>query len=219
MTIGEITILYGLSFTCCLSAHPVSRAYHCTRENDPVVVTINNLKVYHKTHGIEIEWTNLSEKDIANYAVERSAEGHSFVSIAIKTPFSNRGGRADYDFFDEHPLQYLNFYRIRVQETSGTITYSEVLNIKSSEAKAAVKIYPNPVTNHTFVLSIKHAKLGKYNLEIFNAGGQMVYHNELNIQDQSQTQTINLPSSMLPGAYFLVISNKKGKITKKLIIQ
>jgi hypothetical protein len=180
---------------------------------------ISNLKAYFKNNGVELEWSKLMESHIASYSIERSTDGYSFTSIGIRTPSGNGGGRSDYRFFDAHPHSNLNFYRIRIQESSGNVEFSHELTVKAAESNTTITAYPNPVTNHQVTLHISHAGLGKYNLEIINGAGQPVYHNELHIHSTSQTQTINLPKVLAPGIYFLVISNKGYKSSKKLIVE
>ena len=50
--------------------------------DNPLPVLFANVKAYEKNNGVQIEWSNMTEKDVANYAVERSPNGADYSAIS-----------------------------------------------------------------------------------------------------------------------------------------
>ena len=94
-----------------------------------------------------------------------------------------------------------------------------VSELKVTDNKSAVAIYPNPVTAHNFNLQFSNFIKGKYTIQVSEATGKTILQNELNIAG-SQTQKIILSSATAGGAYIIKIVNANGEevYTNKIII-
>lgn len=87
-----------------------------------------------------------------------------------------------------------------------------------TELKASMTLYPNPMTeNSTIRLDIEEALSAK--LFIFNIQGKMVHNRDLGDLKMG-AQSINIEKGNLAaGAYMVVLSTNKGKISQQLVIQ
>ncbi|HNU14542.1 MAG TPA: hypothetical protein PKI55_08755, partial [Chitinophagaceae bacterium] len=77
-------------------------------DGNALPVNFSNVKAFEKGTGVQIEWTNLTEKDLVNYIVERSANGRDFTAIAQVAPRSNQADKESYTSFDPSPMAGAN---------------------------------------------------------------------------------------------------------------
>ena len=186
---------------------------------NPLPVLFADVKAYKKNNGVQIEWSNLTEKDVAEYTIERSANGTDFTAIGQQLPMSNQNDRADYIAFDVNPGTGINFYRVKAQETTGKIVYSIVLNVNLDNADRGLRLYPNPVRGNQVTISLSNMKRGQYSLRIVNTAGQDILKQNINNQSSNLTQTVDLPSSAKPGVYNMVLTGDDYRETKTFIVQ
>lgn len=200
------------------SFSPFSLGTTSATEN-PLPVIFANLKAFEKNNGVQIEWSNLTEKDVASYTIERSANGTDYSSIGEQLPTSNQNDKADYSAFDANPVQGVNYYRIKAEETTGKIVYSKVLSVSLGSASKGISIYPNPVRGNTITIKMSNIKRGQYTVRVINAAGQDVHRQIINNQGSILTQTIDLPASIKAGIYNMLIVGSEYRETKTFIVQ
>ena len=187
--------------------------------DNPLPVVFANVKAYEKNNGVQIEWSNLTEKDVAVYTIERAANGIDFSAIGQQSPASNQNDKADYNAFDANPNTGVNYYRIKAEETTGKIVYSKVLTVNLGKGNVGLRIYPNPVTGNQVNISLSNIKAGQYSLRVINTSGQDVYKHTITNQGSTMTRALNLPANIKPGVYYMVISGNGYRENKMFIVQ
>ena len=187
--------------------------------NDPLPVMFDNVFAYRKNDGVIIEWSNLTERDIAIYYVERSVNGKDYTLIGQHLPKSNRDDKSSYSNFDTDPVPGINFYRIKAIEKNTKIIFSKILRVEIDKQKPGFSLYPNPATNRQLIIVLNEIKEGKYTLRMFNTLGQELYQNVIINKGSSVTQTLQLPSSVRPGFYNVIITGNDYRGKKALIVQ
>lgn len=186
---------------------------------NPLPVVFGDVKAYEKNGDVQIEWSNLTEKDVAEYTIERSADGKNFTAIARQWPTSNQNDKVSYTGIDDVPGTGANYYRIKVVETTGKIVYSQILSVDLGIKNLGLQLYPNPVTGHQVIISLSDIKRGQYTLRITNTAGQNVFNQTINSQGRTITQTLNLPSVIKPGVYHMTITGEGYHENKRFIIR
>ncbi|OSZ76973.1 hypothetical protein CAP36_11105 [Chitinophagaceae bacterium IBVUCB2] len=187
-------------------------------EQNPLPVTFSDVKAFEKGNGVQIEWSNLTEKDVVNYIVERSANGNDFVAIGQLTARSNQTDKQSYLSFDGSPLSGANFYRIKVVELDGKIIYSKMLRVEIGKTVKGISLYPNPVTSGEVTIGFTAAK-GLYTLRIMNAAGQQVSAKQIVHPGGNVSQAVTIPASVKSGFYVMTISGENFKESKTFVIQ
>jgi hypothetical protein len=187
--------------------------------DNPLPVLFANVKAYEKNNGVQIEWSNLTEKDVAGYAVERSSNGTDFSAISQQLPTSNQNDKVDYSAFDANPAQGNNYYRVKATETTGKIVYSKILNVNLGSGSQGLRLYPNPVKDKQVTISLSNVKRGQYTLRVINTAGQDILRQTINNQSSSLTQILDLPSTIKAGVYNMVITGSDYRETKTFIVQ
>ena len=186
---------------------------------NPLPVVFADVKAYEKNSGVQVEWSNLTEKDVAEYTIERSANGRDFSAIGSQLPTSNQNDKASYSGFDAIPAQGTSYYRIKAEETTGKIVYSKVLSVNLGKTNQGLRLYPNPVSGNQVTVSLSNVKHGKYNLRVVNTSGQDIFKQVISSQSNSLTQILDLPSSIKPGVYNMIITGDNYRETKTFIVQ
>ncbi len=151
--------------------------------------------------------------------MERSVNGKDFSSISKQNATSNQNDRADYTSFDANSANGVSYYRIKAVETTGKIVYSKILSVNPGKSATGLKLYPNPVIGNQATISLTSLKHGQYNLRIINTAGMNTYQGTIRAQSSSLTQLLDLPSSIKPGVYTIVITGEDYRESKIFIVQ
>ena len=186
---------------------------------DPLPVFYDNVVAYERNGGVNIEWSNLTERDIATYFVERSVNGSDYSIISQHLPKSNRDDKASYTSFDPNPAPGANYYRIKTIEKSTKIIFSRIMKVETDRLKQGFSIYPNPLTGSHVILSLSGIKEGGYYVQIINATGQLVYRKNFNNQGSFTTQSLELPSHIKTGIYNVIVTGDNYRQGKSFIVQ
>lgn len=80
-------------------------------------VTIINFKAYQQGSGVETQWTCVNEKNMDHYEVQHATNGIDFSSIGSVVALNNGQTSLNYNFYDAHPANGNNFYRIKAVST------------------------------------------------------------------------------------------------------
>lgn len=212
-TAGTVTSLNSVSSFSPFTLGSVSAL------DNPLPVLFANVKAYEKNDGVQIEWSNMTEKDVAGYAVERSANGSDFSVISQQSPTSNQNDRVDYSAFDANPLQGASYYRVKATETTGKIVYSKILSVSLGSTGRGLRLYPNPVKGNQVTISMSNMRRGQYTLRVINTAGQDIFRQIINNQSSNLTQTLDLPASIKAGVYNMVIIGSDYRETKTFVVQ
>lgn len=91
------------------------------------------------------------------------------------------------------------------EATSNDITMQVALSVGNINSLSALQLYPNPNTG-TFTISGSTQYSGEISLDIINAVGQSVYHNDIKASNGSIDEVINLDATIPSGIYMLRLS-------------
>jgi hypothetical protein len=112
-----------------------------------------------------------------------------------------------------------NYYRIKVVDKSGNISYTSVVVVNIGKGIARIFLYPNPALKHIFNLQMNNVNAGKYKLMVYDARGRVVISRDIEHFGGSSTQQILLPNGTASGAYRVVLlSNEKSIFSTTLIV-
>ena len=139
-----------------------------------VPVTLTNVKAYQKNAGVQVEWTAQQESNIDRYEVERSQNGQQFKHWEVFMQKGNSSVVINYNLFDPNPFSGVNFYRIKIIDKSGQVTYSQVMKVNISKGATLITVYPNPVNGNTIVLQMNNLQKGSYTITLTNKLGQQI---------------------------------------------
>jgi hypothetical protein len=167
---------------------------------------------------VTISWSNMTESDILEYAVEESVDGRMFESVGTIQPTSNSGGQADYIFYT-HQTSAVMYYRIKATENTGAILLSNVMVVKrdrqTTVAAESFKVYPNPATGTEITIRLENAEPARYICSVINADGQFVRHKMIEHNNGVLLRQIDMTGLPL-GVYQIVLRNSNKKFTQRI---
>ncbi len=157
---------------------------------------------------VKLQWTSADEQNFNGYSVERGSNANSWNEIGFVDAKTDGQQKIDYDFYDQHPLSGTGYYRLKLIDKDGSFTYSEVRKVVFV-GQTIVSVYPNPARNFVTVSGLT----GKSLIKLVDATGRVLQI----ITTSSPSEKINV-SQLVKGVYNLVIiSNKGGSITRKIV--
>lgn len=168
---------------------------------------------------VDVNWKTVEEEGLTGFEVERLDAAGKFVSIANVA--ATNGGKQikTYHLTDAKlPNTEKLYYRLKVNDKDGKISYSEVatvLNKLSSVAERYV-ISPNPVTGNELYLQTNIKDIQKLEIAIYDMSGAKKMTNTFNVLDGSNVIPINV-GNIGTGNYILTIKEGAQNYSLKFI--
>lgn len=155
----------------------------------------------------KLNWITTNEINNRGFVIERSlSPAESFEPRGFVPGKADNQFKKDYQYEDDNNYTFTTFYRLKITNTDGGFTYSEIRSVPPVKVTDKISIYPNPTANEaniymqlpgtteaTFVLRDATLRsIGQWTKKL-TAGTNKV---SLNIQ------------SIATGSYFIVIHQK-----------
>ena len=190
--------------------------YFITADFSTLPVTLSAISAQWKNSAAQINWQVADESNIERYIVERSADGNKFTKIgtvaSVNAVYSH-----NYNFTDASPLEGTNYYRLRIEEASGTARYSTIVSLRSKNATGRqVSVYPNPVKDNALQFEAT-LPAGDYKLKIVNSAGMAVMSGVYQHGGGTVVHSLTIQQNISKGVYHLVISNNKLRVTTTFV--
>ena len=153
---------------------------------------------------VKLTWITANEVDTRSFAIERKSD-KDFETIGTIIA-KNVAGKNLYSFTDYTPLTGSTYYRLKMIDLDGKISFSKVEIINNSNL--AFNVFPNPATA---TINIIHSKaLTEASFEIVDLGGKPVLFRNVK---EGEIQTPAIDVAALPKGIYLV-RFKNGSETK-----
>src|SRR6185503_2656394 len=78
---------------------------------------------------VQLQWTTESEWNSCCFMIERSSDGQNFSAIGMVNSSTNSNTSHQYRFADQNPLPGSSFYRLRLQNTDESFSYSSAVSV------------------------------------------------------------------------------------------
>jgi len=152
-----------------------------------------------------------------DFAVERSTDGISFQRLNTIANATNNNQQR-YQYNDDRISAPEIFYRIRGNTRQGSFHYSNTVRLKNS-SRQEIRVYPNPVTNHTVNIEFLSAVKDNVSVTLFGTRGERLYYNQFR-PGSSRTIRFKVPDYFDVQTLYLLRVEFDGNVeTEKLIFQ
>lgn len=169
------------------------------------------------SRGTELTWSTARESNNHRFTVERSIDGSSFEKIGELMGAGTTSQRSDYSLMDKNPILGKMIYRLKQTDFDGTFEYLgtvELLN--KGNFTVALDVYPNPVIDNKLNVEISGLPIEEVkNISILDIRGKIVYQ----MSPDGTVSSVELPSNLVKGLYFVQMDFTEGTIGKRLLIQ
>ena len=184
---------------------------------DPLALSFSSLYGIVDDASIGIKWTTQSDQDILEYEVQKSDNGLDFTTIGtVGSKQSNTV--SNYYYADLSPLVGANYYRIKADNNNSTVSLTNIIRLYFITVENSVLIYPNPTGN---ILTVRLAGITKdnYQLSILSSSGQTVLSMPENYDGNAKSISINLPTTLPQGIYWLFLIDKEQFYKQQFIVK
>ena len=170
---------------------------------NPVIVlpiTLNNFSVTKlSADAAQAKWTVEPGSNWGYFTLERSTDGLQFTSIGTVAATGDNSIAENYSYTDNSPSRGINYYRLKMVDASGAISYSPTGILAFSEAMSPVTLYPIPTKDilHISAPGISEAR----DIDLVSVTGQVLESYSISQLDGSNLTVSRLP----PGSYFVRI--------------
>lgn len=146
---------------------------------------------------VTLSWTDISSSTVTGYQVQRSDDSKTWTTL--NTVIAGGYTTGDYTFNDDNAPAGTIYYRIMRTDKDGSFSYSAISSVTITATLAAVKLYPNPTTGHTFFIAT--ATTEQLVVSIYTMTGQLLTQTQLKGQTQYALQ---VPAQVQAGAALVV---------------
>jgi hypothetical protein len=160
---------------------------------------------------VALNWTTTLETRTNYFIVERTKDNMYYQQIDTVYALNNGEFTQNYDATDFNPSPGMNYYRLKIVDLDGSITYSPIVAVRVTNEKAPL-MFPNPA--NTYVNIAAGTDLIRY-VNVYNILGSAV----LKIPDAGIQGIIKIPTySFANGLYVIEIRTATAVYREKLIV-
>lgn len=176
-----------------------------------VPVIINALTVNPRSGFNDVNWSTSAEVNTSRFHIEYGTDGIHFTRVGNVAASGNANGHS-YAFRHNISQEGLIYYRLAIEETNGSVNYSNIVRISSGTVRP-VKIYPTVISNGQVNIELKSPA---QELHLLNSAGVMVFRK--NMPGLAGNMLLTLPY-LPPGVYILQLSGAQINHREKIIIR
>ena len=198
-----------------LSASPGYEAYTpftlgtTNWQQAPLPFDVKHFKAAQKNNQVQLDWSVNFNQQVKSYVIERSRDGIQFEILKQVAARSNEVN-ASYTDLDAAPYNGWGYYRLRITDMSGQITYTSTQKVWTGKKGTFIQVTPNPAVNEVWISIAQPEKITEINL--MNGLGQVLYKtNKLNSLNRIDV------SSFAPGIYYLRMTGKDGVFVETVV--
>jgi hypothetical protein len=163
---------------------------------------------------VQINWATASEKNSAQFDLQRSADGKEWKTINSQKAAGNSSIRVDYAHLDKSPLNGINYYRLSELDNDGKISLSAIKSVVFTQNTTTYAVYPNP--NKGDIINISGNAADIQDLHLYAIDGREV---PTTINNSGSTEIQVSPKVQLAeGIYIISIKTSTGTTNQRVHI-
>ena len=159
---------------------------------------------------VGLQWTLAAHATAAYFEVEASMDGQYFLPIGVVRGQEESPSKTIYTFLDQDPVQGVNHYRLRMVDSDGEVSWTEILQVEV-QRDWAVELFPNP-TAGDFQLRAKGILEMQAEIHLYDLMGKNILSENHIFRKGENLFNLSL-SSMGRGMFFIEIRDlERGTI-------
>ena len=165
-----------------------------------------------QNNAVKLNWTMNLGHDIVAADVEKSVNGAHFTRVSSVSMASELQSS-----YTDNNVNGNVYYRLKMTNATGKVSYSEVLLVKSSQAHSGFKVFPSVIDDYTTV-NFSAANAGTATLMIADNNGRIVKQQAVSVQQGVNTAMVNGLGQLPAGQYVAVLRGAGYNFTQKIFI-
>jgi hypothetical protein len=174
ITGGSTTAAGSITWTSVAAFSPFSLASTTFGQN-PLPITINYFNGIKQNGNHLLNWkVTCTSTPFATIEMERSIDGRNYSSIYSIYATALRC-QQPFDYTDASPAAGVNYYRLKMTDANGKITYSSTVSLlNASKGIDILSIAPNPIVGGKFDLRVSAAQKTQMDIIITDMQGRVM---------------------------------------------
>jgi hypothetical protein len=168
-----------------------------------------------------LNWRTASEVNNDYFQIERSGDGVNY-AVLDKIKSQNKGNSQTeqaYVFYDNTPLQGINYYRLTQFDWDGKFQVFGVRTVKFEDKnQATIRAYPNP-TKGTIFIQLDNYKGKQLTAILRDVTGKTVHSETILTTSNSQNTPLSIKEKIADGMYILSIMGDNLMSNMKIVVQ
>jgi hypothetical protein len=184
-----------------------------------VIAGIIDYEVKSEDKQVNIKLYKIYKEDIASVTIQRCASGYAFADIAQKSA-EELDLSGSFTFVDHAPFYGNNFYRIRIEDINGDVSYSEIKHIRNLSNDSKSYLYPNPANGSAVYLKMDACKLaGQLKVTVYSKLGVKVKEHTLETTSgMAGPVELNIIQELYPDIYYIQVESGDIFFREQLVI-
>ncbi|HLY70168.1 MAG TPA: T9SS type A sorting domain-containing protein, partial [Puia sp.] len=159
-----------------------------------------------------LKWSTSSEIDSKYFEVQKSYDGVGFTTFAQVNASGNSSLVQNYSANDYHPETGYNFYRLKIVDNDGTVTYSKIIAVGFGN-QSMPQVFPNPAGAYFTVTAGQEVMK---EISVIDVSGKIIQR----IINKNGSSAITVDSENLAGGiYIIMITTAEHVYQQKLCKQ
>jgi len=158
-----------------------------------------------------LQWSARHDRTLEQYVIEKSTDSVNFSDLDSLPPLTDTNSVHSYQYTDRGLVPGTNWYRLRLIDLNGNVTYSPIRSVVVSGAAGVVTIYPNPVTDGTLYIS---STVNCRRIRLMDVIGRLILDQEV----RGYLQTLSV-QNLARGIYLVVIDTDTGRQVQKVFVK
>jgi hypothetical protein len=167
-----------------------------------------------------LDWTIAQNKDVSYFEVERSFDGRFFEFVNRTDADPEQAQSASYTVYDDLThlsLQPAVYYRLKLKNANGSISYSKIIRIPYGSVVTRMSIAPNPV-HDMMQVTINTANKNVMELCMYDMSGKAIRKIKTDLQSGVNVVTVDNLSTLQNGMYLVVVSAGNEVYRERIVL-
>ncbi len=175
----------------------------------PIIINYLNGTKNNGNHFLNWKATCVSVPSVT-IELQRSTDGRNYSAIYSVFATATRC-QQPFDYTDNQPAKGINYYRLKITDADGKITYSSIVSlINAVKGIDVMNIAPNPIVNNAFNLKVSSASKASMQIVITDMQGRILQQQAVNLAAGFNSIPMNV-AKLAAGTYQLVGNTEDGK--------
>ncbi len=173
-------------------------------------ITVNYFRGNKSGNSHLLHWAVNCTSNQAKFEIQRSSNGSYFTTIGYITASFSRC-LLPFDFEDAAPPAGLHYYRIKVTDIDGAVTYSTMVLLQQKNiAGGNIVLQPTLIQQPYALLNIAAAEKAQVQIVVTDANGRQVQLSKADLSAGQNQLTLNV-EKLRPGVYFVAATGTAEK--------
>jgi len=171
---------------------------------------------------VALNWAIAQSSNADHFIIERSSSGQTFEVLAqvqASAGVTNSNATIQYNYTDAAALSTTAYYRLKMVDEKGAVSYSDIVTIKNGAA-GEMKIYPTVLQQQTTLNIQAGEAVQQATVTVTDMQGRTLQQNNLAQLAAGQKASISLRPNLAKGVYVVQVrDNSKVLLNKTIIVQ